>query len=928
VDSLVKELVEIVGASAVLSEPDELMVYECDGLPQHKYLPRAVVFPKSTEEVSRVIKVLARAEVPLAPRGAGTGLSGGALALDRGVVIELAKMRRLLELDPVNGRVRVETGFINAHVTREAAKYGLYYAPDPSSQASCTIGGNIAENAGGIHCLKYGTTVDHILSARVVLPDGEILELESPETGAAGLDLLGVFIGSEGTFGIATEATLRLVHNAPDIRTLLADFLDVEDASRAVSAIIAEGLIPAALEMIDGAIIRAVEQSVFAAGMPIDAQAALLIELDGIAAGLDVDVQRAEAICVANGARSVKVAEDEYARKKLWAARKGAFGAMGRISPDLMLQDAVVPRSKLPEVLRDAFRIGAKYGLLVANVFHAGDGNLHPFICYDSRIPGEVERVQEAGRELIETCVRAGGTITGEHGVGFDKREYLPLIFSQDDMDTMLGVRAAFDPSGLFNPGKIIPLLSGCGEGRRFSTVPVTSAETPVDSLPIEQPVVTAEGFIDLVRKSTFASMPQFTVRTAFDRINAAIEVERIVGSQYVTAEPELIVEPGSPGETREIFDLAMRNRWPVIPAGAGTWLDAGYTSRGDCVIVKTSRMSRIVEHEPADLIVTAEAGITLASLNRYLVNAGRQWLPLDPPDDGRATIGGVAATGMGGAQSMAYGMPRSSILGMHFLRADGRIIKAGGRVVKNVAGYDLCKLLTGSFGILGMILDLTFKLRPVPVRDITVIADGEIADLLRFGKAIGEGRLGPVALELLSAETGQVVDETYFGRTPLLMARFVGNGKSVDFQIRQALALAGNEGVQSSIRESDEGFWNRLASLPVQFAEGPIWRAKLKPAALQASLVDFDFPPLWHAGLGDGSLRAMHKDSVGVVEQLQGYRKKIEACGGKFALENASKSVKEAVGVWGEIPGERLMRRVKAELDPEGLLSPGRFWG
>jgi FAD/FMN-containing dehydrogenase len=264
----------------------------------------------------------------------------------------------------------------------------------------------------------------------------------------------------------------------------------------------------------------------------------------------------------------------------------------------------------------------------------------------------------------------------------------------------------------------------------------------------------------------------------------------------------------------------------------------------------------------------------------------------------------------------------------MHFLRADGRIIKAGGRVVKNVAGYDLCKLLTGSFGTLGMILDVTFKLRPVPIRDVTVIADGEIPDLLRFGRAIAEGGLGPCALELLSAEAGEMVDETYAERTPSLMARFVGNAKSVDFQVTRALALAGNETVKATVREGDEGFWNRLASLPVRFAEGPVWRAKLKPADLHAVLLELDLPPLWHAGLGDGSLRAMHKDSANVVEQLKGFREKIKAHGGKLVLENASKSVKEAVGVWGEIPGESLMRRVIEEFDPGGLLSPGRFWG
>src|SRR5881392_4063998 len=466
-DALIEELREIVGDENVLSEPEELLVYECDGLPQHKHPPRAVVFPNSTEETSEVLEVLSDEGVSFAPRGAGTGLSGGALAINRGVVIELARMRRLLRIDTENRLAVVQTGLVNAQLSRAVAPYGLSYAPDPSSQPSCTIGGNIAENAGGIHCLKYGTTTDHVIGARVVLSDGSVVDLDLKQ---AGYDLLGAFVGSEGTFGIATEATVKLAPIPPAVRTLLADFLDVNDASRAVSAIIAAGMLPAALEMMDNAIIRAVEASVFTAGLPIDAQAVLLVELDGVEAGIDEDAERVASILKQHGARSVKSATDEKERKKLWAARKGAFGAVGRLMPDVMIQDAVVPRSRLPEVLAETYRISAKYNLMLANVFHAGDGNLHPLICFDLRRGTDIENVRQAGREIMETCVRAGGSITGEHGVGLDKSAYLPLIFSEDDMSAMLQVRAAFDPSGLCNPGKIIPTPRGCGEARAVAT--------------------------------------------------------------------------------------------------------------------------------------------------------------------------------------------------------------------------------------------------------------------------------------------------------------------------------------------------------------------------------------------------------------------------------------------------------------------------
>ncbi|HYJ85735.1 MAG TPA: FAD-linked oxidase C-terminal domain-containing protein, partial [Pyrinomonadaceae bacterium] len=476
-DKLIENLQAVVGHENVRSKPDELLVYECDGLPHHKYLPRAVVFPSSTEETAEVMRVLATERVPFTPRGAGTGLSGGALALNKGVVIELARMRKILKIDEPNRYAVVQPGVVNSHVSRAVAHLDLHYVPDPSSQPTCTIGGNIAENAGGIHCLKYGTTTDHILGMRVVLAGGEVVDLGDAGAEKVGYDLTGLFIGSEGTFGVATEATLRLVPIPPAVRTLLAEFDDVNGASHAVSAIIAAGVVPAALEMMDREIIRAVEASVFAAGLSLDIGAALLIELDGLVAGIDDEADRVKSICMNHGARSCRSARDETERKKLWAARKGAFGAVGRISPDSMIQDAVVPRSRLPEVLGEAYRISAKYQLRLANVFHAGDGNLHPLICFDSRSHDEVRRVKEAGRELMEACVRAGGSISGEHGVGLDKREFLSMIFSEGDMDAMLRVRVAFDPTGLCNPGKIIPMLRGCGEGRAVAT-----AETHVQS--------------------------------------------------------------------------------------------------------------------------------------------------------------------------------------------------------------------------------------------------------------------------------------------------------------------------------------------------------------------------------------------------------------------------------------------------------------
>ncbi|HKB67304.1 MAG TPA: FAD-binding protein, partial [Pyrinomonadaceae bacterium] len=799
-DTIIPELRAVVGEASVLSDPDELLVYECDGLPQHKYRPRAVVFPSSTEETSAVMRLLARAGIPFTPRGAGTGLSGGALSLNQGVVIELARMRRILKIDESNRIAVVQPGVVNSHVSRAVAHLGLHYVPDPSSQPTCTIGGNIAENAGGIHCLKYGTTTDHILGVRVVLAGGEVVDLGGGGTEKPGYDLLGAFVGSEGTFGIATEATLRLVPIPPAIRTMLAAFGEVNDASHAVSAIIAAGVMPAALEMMDHEIIRAVEASVFAAGLPLDAGAALLIELDGLEVGIDDEAERVKSICLQYGARDCRLARDENERKKLWAARKGAFGAIGRIAPDSMIQDAVVPRSRLPEVLDGVFRIAAKYHLRIANVFHAGDGNLHPLICFDSRSVDEVRNVKEAGRDLMETCVRAGGSITGEHGVGFDKRELLSLIFSEADMETMLQVRTAFDPTGLCNPGKIIPMLRGCGEARAIAT-PGNGASPILETIPgragdllgprpSRPPLSTSSTFDPNKSEQQPGGRDARGPSKSLAAVGRAQQLADLIGEENVCpashlANP-LVVSPGSIDEVCEVMKLASSEGWKVMPAGAMTWPDVGQPVRRVDIVVSTARLNRIIEHEPADLIAVSEAGVTLKNFNDALMQKG-QWLPLDPPNDGRATIGGVVATGLGGAQQFGYGPPRKHVIGMKVVRADGSLIKVGGRVVKNVAGYDLCKLFTGSYGTLGIIAEVNFKLRPVPFATTTVTSWGTRESLLSRAQRVIDARLFPVAVELLSRSMAYEAGQSEENDNCLLI-RFAGN--AVIEQARQAVEL------------------------------------------------------------------------------------------------------------------------------------------
>ena len=456
---LADRLTEIVGPRGVLRRAGELVVYRSDGLPGYSKQPRLAVFPRTRDELVAIVRLLADQSVPFVPRGAGTGLSGGALA-DDVVLVGLNRLTRILSIDPVERLAVVEPGVVNVALTRAATPYGLHYAPDPSSQAACTIGGNVAENAGGPHCLKYGVTLNHVRAITAILPDGEIVRLGNAEGEVEGYDLLGTFIGSEGCFGIALDVTVKLSPNPQAIRTLLADFTSVDAAARATSEIIASGILPAALEMMDAATIRAVEASIYAAGYPVDAEAILLIEVDGLEAGLEADVARVEAMCSAAGARTVRVARDDAERARLWQGRKKAFGAMGRVSSHLVVQDAVIPRTRLPDVLAVIREIAERQRITVCNVFHAGDGNLHPNIGYDANDPDEQARVHAAMREIMAVCVAAGGTITGEHGIGLDKLDYMSLIFSEDSLAAMCRLREVFDPARRANPGKVVPVHS------------------------------------------------------------------------------------------------------------------------------------------------------------------------------------------------------------------------------------------------------------------------------------------------------------------------------------------------------------------------------------------------------------------------------------------------------------------------------------
>ncbi|WP_371779929.1 FAD-binding oxidoreductase [Streptosporangium subroseum] len=451
---------ELLGQGAVITDPVRLRTYECDGLTHHRVMPGIVVLPETAEQIAAVVRICNEYGLPFVARGAGTGLSGGALPRSDGVLIVTSKMRRILSVDVANRRAVVEPGVTNLAITEAVRDLGYYYAPDPSSQQVCTIGGNVAENSGGAHCLKYGFTVNHVLALEIVTPDGDIVELSD---GDPGYDLLGAFIGSEGTLGIATKVTVRLTRAPETVTTLLAAFKDIEQGGQAVSAVIGGGIVPAAIEMMDALAIEAAEAAV-ACAYPEGAGAVLIVELDGPAEEVAHQFGEVTRICEESGAFELRIADDPAERAAIWRGRKSAFAAVGRISPAYIVQDGVVPRTALPEVLASIDRLSREHGIRVANVFHAGDGNLHPLVLFDDAEPGAGERAEIVSGKILDLCIEHGGSITGEHGVGVDKSRYMSRMFSDEDLDTMQLVRCAFDPRGLSNPGKIFPTPRLCGE--------------------------------------------------------------------------------------------------------------------------------------------------------------------------------------------------------------------------------------------------------------------------------------------------------------------------------------------------------------------------------------------------------------------------------------------------------------------------------
>ncbi|HEY8488985.1 MAG TPA: FAD-linked oxidase C-terminal domain-containing protein [Thermaerobacter sp.] len=752
-------------SGAIHTDPAQLAAYECDGLTVFRSRPLAVVLPTRREQVEATVRLCREHGVPFVARGSGTSLSGGAVPVPGGIVIALNRMNRILHLDPGDRLAVVEPGVVNLQISRAAAPYGLYYAPDPSSQVICTIGGNVSFNSGGAHCLKYGMTANHVLGMKVVLATGETVSLGGTSLDVAGPDLPGLFTGAEGQFGVVVEVTVRLLPRPEAVRTVLAAYRRLDQAGDAVSAVVGAGLLPAAMEIMDRLAMDAAEAAV-GAGYPRQAGALLIVELDGPADEVEADFRRLMAVIEASGPTEIRLARDEADRQRLWKGRKSAFSAVGHISLGYLVQDGVVPRTRLGEALARIEELAARHGFRVANVFHAGDGNLHPLILFDDRSPETVQRAEELAAAIIETCIELGGSITGEHGVGLEKRRFLPRMFDPVTLDLMRSIRRTFDPQELANRGKVFPdepAPPGPGDPgvRCLATAAAagTAKATPagVSQAPGHPPGYPSTGSGTTAAPAGDAGDVPVLRPQGVEELAALVrEASRVIprgggtkagsgpagggwvpGARGAGAQGAVGGSGDGPGTLRVRGDGGADSDPPEgLPAGT--------------LVVDTTGLAGIVDYDPAEFTVTVRAGTRVAELEAVLARHG-QYLPFDPLlVDAGATLGGTVAMGVSGPCRLRYGGVRDFVLGVTLVDGRGRVVRGGGRVVKNAAGYDLPKFLCGSMGRFGVLAELTFKVFPRPEAWGTVaLAFAGIQEAAAALAAVYRSPLEPHALEL-----------------------------------------------------------------------------------------------------------------------------------------------------------------------------------
>ena len=862
--TLLMRLRRALGADVVLAEPGRLLPYESDAMPLFRRTPALVLLPHDGAGAVRTVKRLQQEGIPWAPRGAGTGLSGGALAPEGGAVLGLSRLRRIVRIDPQARRARVEAGVVNLELDRALAPLGFLFAPDPSSQMAATIGGNIGENAGGPHTLKYGVTSSHVLGVRLVLGDGTVLEIGGDEETMAGYDLVGLLIGSEGTLGLVTEATVRLTPRAEAVRTFLAVFESVPAACHAVTRTLLAGIVPAALEMIDPVVIETLEQA-FGAGLPLDAGALLVGDLDGREVAVEAELHEVERLLVACGAREVRVARTSEEQERLWTARKKAFGSLGRVAPNYLSHDAVVPRTRLPEVLDRVAAIAERTGLRIANIFHAGDGNLHPTILFDENDPEQARRAREVGHEILRVCLDAEGVLTGEHGVGLSKREAMREVFTPGEIVLMDRLRRIFDPGCLVNPGKVLPEATG----------------------------------------------------------------EREIAADAGTGPRRVPDRAPTPAEARivEIVREAVTSWEPVMPWGAGT-LAVGPTHP---LPLRTDDLRRILRHDPGDMTVTVEAGVTLAELESRLARE-RQTLAWEAPQPERATIGGIVAAGYWSSRTQCCLHPKYSVLGLRAVTGEGELIEFGGRVMKNVAGYDLPRLLVGSRGTLAFLTRLILRTYPLPPRRAIAVLSGPWGRLHEIAGALAQGVYRWSQLDLLVEPAGAMLLVGCEGRTCAEIEELA----AVVERARRDLGAPvidlhwSEEDAAAEMRRTARTWlgWDRAAAiLRLVVSPGHIGALSARAQELCAGGEKGHWTYRMHALPGVGLLRIAFErgyQEAPLRRLLLALGEEVRKARGYRALDRAPADHWLGWDPWGA-PTElrERMRKIKIAFDPRGILAP-----